>query len=168
MTSQICGKTIIVICVSHTKILQRNTMSITTDNISHDCNVTFNASDIADVFMALKVGKSPGMDNLQGEHFKFAAPILVCLVTMLLNSMFLHGYLPKKVMDTVLIPIIKDKKGMLTDKDNYRPIALTTVFSKIIEKVVLQKYRYQLLTVHNQFGFKGSHGTDQCVLFLRM
>ena len=36
-------------------------------------------------------------------------------------------YIPSKFMDTLLIPIGKDKMGYITDGDNYRPIATTSV-----------------------------------------
>ena len=35
------------------------------------------------------------------------------------------------------MPIAKDNKGDLTDKDNYRPLAITSVSSKIIELVYI-------------------------------
>ena len=59
---------------------------------------------------------------------------------------------------------IKDKKGDVTDKDNYRPIALTTVLSKLLESVIVQKYSEELNnTSCNQFGFKRKHSTDLCI-----
>ena len=35
------------------------------------------------------------------------------------NDVFSLGYLPSKLMETIIIPIIKDKKCLVTDKDNY-------------------------------------------------
>ena len=37
--------------------------------------------------------------------------------------MVLHGHMPIELLDTFLTPIIKDKRGDLESKDNYRPIA---------------------------------------------
>ena len=36
-----------------------------------------------------------------------------------------------------MIPIITDKKGLVTDKDNYCPIAMTNVISKVLELLIL-------------------------------
>ena len=36
-------------------------------------------------------------------------------------------------METIIVPIVKDNKGVLTDKNNYRPITLTCVASKLLE-----------------------------------
>ena len=67
-------------------------------------------------------------------------------------------------MDTVLIPILKDKKGYVTDESNYRPIAISTVVSKLFESLVLVKVSDELNSMtFNQFGFKRNHSADLCV-----
>ena len=81
--------------------------------------------------------------------------------------MIVHGYMCKSMMDTVLIPIIKDKKGDISTKDNYRPIAIATVFSKLFEVIILSKYECYLSTTSNQFGFKPNHSTDMCSFVLK-
>ena len=81
--------------------------------------------------------------------------------------MVLHGHMPIELLDTFLTPIIKDKRGDLESKDNYRPIAVTSVLSKLIETIVLNRYQYCLVTCSNQFGFKDSHSTDMCVYSLK-
>ena len=86
---------------------------------------------------------------------------------MFLNAMFAHGYMPDKLMQSVIIPIVKNKKGDITNMDNYRPIAITTVLSKILELIILSKFRHLLLTKDNQFGFKQKHGTDMCIFALQ-
>ena len=78
--------------------------------------------------------------------------------------MFIHGYLPETLMSVVLVPIIKDKTGKISSKDDYRPIALASVMSKLIERFILERIETCLLTSDNQFGFKSNHGTDQCIL----
>ena len=69
--------------------------------------------------------------------------------------------------DTVLVPIIKDKSGNISDINNYRPIALTTVASKILEKLLLVRLKNHLYTTDNQFSFKTKHSTDMCVFTLK-
>ena len=64
---------------------------------------------------------------------------------------------------TAIVPIIKNKTGDASDKNNYRPIALVTAASKIFElclSVILENY---LFTHDQQFGFKSKHSTDFCI-----
>ena len=70
-------------------------------------------------------------------------------------------------MDTVLVPVIKDKAGKLSDKDNYRPIALASVISKVFERIILEKISQYLDVESNQYGFKKKSGTDLCIYALK-
>ena len=92
---------------------------------------------------------------------------LAVLLTIIFNACMVHGYLPASMISTVLVPIIKDKAGDVADKSNYRPIALSSVFSKIFEHVLLTYIEYYLYTSDNQFGFKAKHSTDQCIYLLK-
>ena len=123
--------------------------------------------DVSEGFKSLKQGKAADLGNHTAEHFIYADKSLIVLLTLLINCMLIHGYAPSKFMETVLIPIVKDKKESVTDSDNYRPIALTTVFSKIFEIIVLNKYGHLLSTQSNQFGFKKGHSTEMCVFVLK-
>ena len=42
---------------------------------------------------------------------------------------------------SVMIPIVKTKNKHITDKENYRPICLANVFTKVIENVLLSLSR---------------------------
>ena len=70
-------------------------------------------------------------------------------------------------MSVVLVPIIKNKCGKINSKDNYRPIALASIVSKLIETIILNRVTDVLETNDNQFGFKKRHGTDQCIYVLK-
>jgi hypothetical protein len=51
--------------------------------------------------------------------------------------------------------------------DNYRPIAITSIFSKVLELLILNKHWTPLETSDNQFGFKQTHSTDMCIFALQ-
>ncbi|KAK2171500.1 hypothetical protein NP493_1059g00016 [Ridgeia piscesae] len=70
------------------------------------------------------------------------------------------------MLSVVLVPVIKDKTGKISSKDNYHPIALASGFSKTIEVIILGRIEMFLDTNPNQFGFKKKHGTDQCIYVL--
>ena len=54
-------------------------------------------------------------------------------------------------MSVVLIPIIKDKKAKIGSIDNYRPVTIASVVSKVVERIVHGLSDY-LDTMGNQFG----------------
>ena len=58
---------------------------------------------------------------------------------MFYTSVITHGYLPLDFMNTISVPLVKNKTGDTSDVhvDNYRPIALVTIASKIFENVLL-------------------------------
>ena len=65
------------------------------------------------------------------------------------------------------MPVIKDKVGKLNSSENYRPIALASILSKVLEKILLNRLEQYILTTDNQFGFKRKHGTDMCIFALK-
>ena len=58
------------------------------------------------------------------------------------------------------------KSGDLTDKNNYRPIALSSIASKVFEHIIILRLEEYLWTNDNQFGFKSGHSTDLCIYAL--
>ena len=75
--------------------------------------------------------------------------------------------LPDKLMSVVLVPVIKDKSRKISCIDNYRPIALSSVLSKVLEIIIRNRILDLLSTQPNQFGFKKKVGTDQCIYVLK-
>ena len=70
-------------------------------------------------------------------------------------------------MKTAIVPIIKNKTGDTSDKNNYRPIALVTVASKLFEICILEILETYLITHDHQFGFKAKHSTDMCIFTVK-
>ena len=93
------------------------------------------------------------------------------LLSLVFTSMSSHCFIPENFMKSVIIPLVKDKTGDITDKNNYRPIALSTMMSKIIEKIFMDRYESLFRTTDNQFGFKKNYstlllGTKECINIL--
>ena len=76
-------------------------------------------------------------------------------------------FLPESMMSVVLIPIIKDKKAKISSVDNYRPVAIASVVSKVVERIFFDRLSEYLDTMGNQFGFKPKLGTDMCIYSLK-
>ena len=127
----------------------------------------FSVPKVLESIHELSSGSSPGCDSLSAEHFKFAGVPCATHLSLCFSMMVRHGVLPPSLSKVILRPIVKDRTGKLTDKDNYRPIALATVSSKILERVILTRCKASLLTSDHQFGFKEGHSTDMAVYALK-
>ena len=55
-------------------------------------------------------------------------------------------------MKTALVPIVKNKTRDTSDKNNYRPIAIVTVASKLFEICILEILDTHLITQDHQFS----------------
>ena len=140
---------------------QRNTITVTEDRI------WLTSQLINDATNKLKKDKSPGRDNITGEHIQYSQPKLSVMRMLMFNLMIQHGYVPEAFMDTLILPIVKDTKEDLGDSDKYRPIALTSVISKVFELVILERCRSLQDTSPHQFGFKAKHGTELSIFALK-
>lgn len=91
---------------------------------------------------------------------------LVCPITQLLNISIRHSVVPTNWKVSVVTPIFKS--GSKSELNNYRPISILPVLSKIIEKWVATKLIEHLnrgpTTLHPmQFGFRAHHSTESAM-----
>ncbi|XP_073953054.1 uncharacterized protein [Choristoneura fumiferana] len=91
----------------------------------------YTAEDVAKAIRSLTRGKSPGHDGLSIEHLQNAGPHISRLLAMLFSLCLCHSYLPPDLMKTVVVPVVKNKTGDMTDTNNYRPISLATIVAKV-------------------------------------
>ena len=61
------------------------------------------------------------------------------LLSILCTAMLKHGYniIVNTILETVIIPVIRNKSGGATDKHNYRPIAISSTMSKVLELLMI-------------------------------
>lgn len=130
-----------------------------------DINVVRN--EVSSAIRELDINKSCGGDSIYAEHLKYSSDRIVPMLSMLFTGLFVHGILPDNMLSVIISPVIKDKAGSISSKDNYRPIALASVISKVLEKIILNRIDEYITTSSNQFGFKKKLGTDQCVYTLK-
>ena len=71
-------------------------------------------------------------------------------------------------MQSVIVPLVKDKSGDLSDVNNYRAIAISTSMSKLYESIVASEVGYHDDADKYQFGLKKNVIRQVCVqMFLR-
>ena len=78
-----------------------------------------------------------------------------------------HSFLPDGLVHSLLVPLVKDKSGRIEDKANYRVIALSTVMSKVLELILVERMQPYLHTCDSQFGFKSGLSTTRATFALK-
>ena len=140
-------------------------------NLSFDCkfdpSLLVIPSEIEDAIDKLASGKSCGLDGIYAEHLKYCSIDFRSMLAKCITGFLVHGCLPESLMSVILVPIIKDKSGKINNKDNYRPIAIASIMSKLLEILLLERLSNYLLTSSHQFGFKAKHSTDTCIFVLK-
>nr|XP_053608905.1 uncharacterized protein LOC128674418 [Plodia interpunctella] len=129
--------------------------------------IRFSAKQVDDVIKKMTRGKSPGHDGLSIEHLQHAGLHLNRVLAMFFSLCFGHSYLPDSLIKTIVVPVIKNKTGDVTDKNNYRPISLATIIAKVLDSLMdieLESY----LNLHDaQFGFRSNLSTESAILVLK-
>ena len=106
-------------------------------------------TEVIDLLQCLTNDKATGIDGLSGESLKFTDSILVLLLSICFTCMFKPCYLPVSMLDSVVVPLVKNKNGDQSDKNSYRPIALSSQISKVFENVILHRLEEYLWTTDN-------------------
>ena len=104
---------------------------------------------------------------MSAEHFVCAHTKISVHLSLLFTAMLTHGHMPSDLMKTAIVTILKNRQSDTSDKNNYRPIAIVTAMSKILELCIMKLIETHLVTSDNQFGFKRQHGTDLCIFTVK-
>ena len=122
-------------------------------------------TDLLKIIRSLKNKNSAGIDGLSNRMLKKEAYRFAVLLKPLINASIDEGVFPSCLKIANVIPIFK--KGDSANLNNYRPIALLPVLSKVFEKVLNE----QITTVieagfidDNQFGFRRGFCTEDAAL----
>ena len=76
--------------------------------------------------------------------------------------MLRHRYAPSSFRLSVVTPVLKNKLGSVNDSENYRGIALSSIFAKLFDIVIINSHRKYFDSSDLQFGFKENSSTAQC------
>ena len=110
-----------------------------------------------------KNNKQPGPDNILAEFLKYMEPKAMPTCLQLFSQIW-KTFVPAEWKKTIIIPVLKSDKPLDT-LFNYHPISLTSILSKIMERMVPVTVRltYYLETQNIlspvQAGFRIHHTT---------
>jgi hypothetical protein len=121
--------------------------------------------ELVEIIKSLLPKNSAGSDLLSNRMIKKEPYIFAKILKPLINESIDQGIFPENLKTANVIPVFK--KGDKTNLNNYRPISLLPVISKIFEKVLnaqLTKIIDAGYIDKNQFGFRRNHSTEDAVI----
>ena len=123
-------------------------------------------AEIETLIDALDIKKSTGPNSVPVFILKILKPFFSSWLSELINLSFNVGIFPDILKIAKIIPLHK-KECKLTFQ-NYRPISLLSVFSKIFEKTIYTRiYSYLVknnLIFDKQFGFRSNYSTNHALI----
>ena len=123
-------------------------------------------NEINNIINALDNAKSSGPCCIPTKLLKLVSDNISIPLSDICNASFLQGVFPENNKIAKVIPI--HKKGSTKDINNYRPISLLSIFSKIMEKLMAIRLNSFLdlnsIIVPNQFGFRAGFSTSHSLI----
>ena len=119
---------------------------------------------IAYLFSNLDIRKA-SLD-IPNKLIKYASLELSKPSSYIYNLSIMQGVVPNILKVSRVTPVYKN--GLTTDPTNYRPIALLSPFSKILEKIISDQLtsfieKHEILFPY-QFGFRKGYSTELAIL----
>ncbi len=123
----------------------------------------FPGLDTCRVFRSLKVNKSQGPDKITPKLMKTCAQELAVPFTRVFNLSLENHQLPLIWRTSEIVPVPKKKK--VTTLNDLRPVALTSVLVKCIEKLILRFLLPAVAPFQDpyQFAYKQKRSVDDAV-----
>ena len=127
--------------------------------LSSDCpemtNIHFAPSEIVEILKTMKNSSSPGPDLISQRALKEVADEISLPLSLLFNKSMKTGKVPSDWREATVIPLYKG--GSKGEPANYRPISLTSVIVKIMERIIkarmMTHMRTNNLLKQSQHGF---------------
>lgn len=125
-----------------------------------------NSYEIIKIIQNLKDTHSAGLDGISNFCLKKITFNIADILCYIFNISFSEGCFPNLLKQAVVIPL--HKQGDKTQPNNYRPISLLSVFSKILEKIMKSRMlnfikKFNILS-NNQYGFRENCNTEDALL----
>ena len=114
----------------------------------------------------LKPNKSPGIDGIHPRVLIETAEQVAHPITLIFKKSIDAGELPSHWLQALITPIFK--KGSKTAAENYRPVSLTCILCKVLEKLIVKQIishiRENQLVSLRQHGFTTGKSTTTNLL----
>ena len=126
--------------------------------------IHFTTSDICKTINSLNNSKSLGPDGMPSCMVKSCLPDIASILVKYFNLSLASGHYPDAWKTSHIRP--KFKSGSRLDPSNYRPINITSILSRILEKIVKEQMSNYFLSLHvispAQHGFLSNRSCSTC------
>ena len=96
----------------------------------------------------------------------FAGESLHVALMKLFNLCIIHGFVPDNFSKSLIVLVVKDKNDKTNCIDNYKPVSLVSIFSKIFELCISDRLVNLLCVDDLQFGFVSGKGCKKSLFTL--
>ena len=90
--------------------------------------------EVEHLLLGLDLSKASGPDLVSAHMLKNTAISIAPSVTNLFNLSLRQGIVPECWKESMITPILKSSSKPKSDPNNYRPISLTPILCKLLEK----------------------------------
>ena len=97
-------------------------------------DIDFNTDKVRDILRNIDCNKAQGPDNIHGVILKTCANSLALPLSILFQLIYNTGILPAEWKRANIVPVFK--KGVKENIENYRPISLTCISAKVMERII--------------------------------
>ena len=122
-----------------------------------------NEQTVTRIIVNLPAKNSCGYDDISSIFLKRITTSIIKPLTIVINQVLNNGIFPDKLKIAKVVPIFKSGDCALTN--NYRPISLLPVISKVIEKIIYTQlslyFESNKLFSDSQYGFRPNRSTEQ-------
>lgn len=140
------------------------------NNIPSPLNSIFLAptdlNEVINICASLRTGASPGYDDIKPDVVKVVKHLIAYPLVHIFNLSISTGIVPDQLKFAKVVPIYKSGDSDLCN--NYRPISVLPVFSKVFERII-HKRLYNFITHYgllhpSQFGFRNNYSSYMAVV----
>jgi hypothetical protein len=124
--------------------------------------------EVVEVIKSMPNKYSIGPDGISMKAIKELCNEVASPITHLVNIILETAVYPSAFKKSIITPIFKS--GSEQDPSSYRPIGVTDNLSKIVEKIIFNRFENFTISSNytdpNQFGFKKNCGTELALIHL--
>lgn len=119
---------------------------------NRDVSSVISKAKIHSLLRNIDINKAPGMDNIHGKFLKMCATSLAYPLYLLFKTSLVTGDIPGDWKNCNIVPIYN--KGYKCSVENYRPISLTSLVMKVLEKCI----RDEIMSIYHSKIDSKQHG----------